>query len=71
MVLMLRTLVSLQFSVIIFNLLVTHTALMYQVVDLSSELICIHDTARPLVLAGDIEKVCSLAKCPFLFSSSW
>nr|GLL37574.1 2-C-methyl-D-erythritol 4-phosphate cytidylyltransferase, chloroplastic isoform X1 [Ipomoea trifida]GMD42394.1 2-C-methyl-D-erythritol 4-phosphate cytidylyltransferase, chloroplastic [Ipomoea batatas] len=29
----------------------------FQVVDLSSELICIHDAARPLVLAGDVEKV--------------
>lgn len=28
-----------------------------QAVDLSSELVCIHDSARPLVLSGDVEKV--------------
>ncbi|KAB1208638.1 2-C-methyl-D-erythritol 4-phosphate cytidylyltransferase, chloroplastic [Morella rubra] len=28
-----------------------------QAVDLNSELVCIHDSARPLVLSGDIEKV--------------
>ncbi|RAL52754.1 hypothetical protein DM860_007522 [Cuscuta australis] len=29
----------------------------FQVVDLSSEVICIHDSARPLVSPGDVEKV--------------
>ncbi|XP_038904555.1 2-C-methyl-D-erythritol 4-phosphate cytidylyltransferase, chloroplastic [Benincasa hispida] len=28
-----------------------------QAIDLSSELVCIHDSARPLVLAGDIQQV--------------
>eukprot|EP00268_Persea_americana_P009193 TRINITY_DN13650_c1_g1_i3.p1 TRINITY_DN13650_c1_g1~~TRINITY_DN13650_c1_g1_i3.p1 ORF type:complete len:322 (+),score=72.37 TRINITY_DN13650_c1_g1_i3:142-1107(+) len=29
----------------------------FQEIDASSELVCIHDSARPLVLSGDIEKV--------------
>lgn len=35
-----------------------------QAVDPTSELVCIHDSARPLVSSQDVEKVCS-----FVFSS--
>ncbi|CAK9321993.1 unnamed protein product [Citrullus colocynthis] len=33
-----------------------------QAIDLNSELVCIHDSARPLVLAGDIQQVLKDAK---------
>lgn len=36
----------------------------FQAVDLNSELVCIHDSARPLVTPGDVKKVC----CQELFS---
>lgn len=30
---------------------------LFQAIDLNSKLVCIHDSARPLVLTSDVEKV--------------
>lgn len=38
-------------------ILITDDVLMDQAVDSNSELVCIHDSARPLVTAGEVEKV--------------
>lgn len=38
-------------------ILIMDDVLMDQAVDSNSELVCIHDSARPLVTAGDVEKV--------------
>lgn len=44
----------------IMAILTTYNVLMDQAVDSNSKLVCIHDSARPLVTAGDVEKVSRL-----------
>ena len=36
---------------------VVKCSIFIQAIDPNSELVCIHDSARPLVLAGDVQKV--------------